>query len=275
MPISSTTYTYKYLFEQEYAAEYKAYFFRQFHLLHNNQQVGNSIWRRNKAKLLLKWFLLNPNKLFSSDQLIDLFWPDIEAEIALNYLHVTIHALRHIFEPGLAPRQESSFLHQSKRNFYWFEPGSAWWTDVWAIQQLYDEAKDFDRRAEYEKAVFRFRKISFYCKGGFLPEDDENGVFHPYRQYYDQIYYQTLLQLIKHCLSKQALEEVLEYAHQALEVDRYCEPAIKAIVNVYHQKGDTATAIDWLNKFQLLLRQELGIEAGKDIRALRTTLEQS
>src|SRR6266571_3632921 len=105
-------------------------FFGQFRVIHNSRTLGELDWRRNKAKTLLKWFLLNPGKLYSADQLIDLFWNDIELEAAIRNFHVTMHYLRHMLEPNLNPRQESSFLHRSNGSFYWFELHPTWWTDT-------------------------------------------------------------------------------------------------------------------------------------------------
>src|SRR5689334_14396646 len=92
---------------------YRTHFFGPFRLFLDNQPLGEP-WRRNKAKALLKWFLLNPGKYYSADQLIDLFWADFSPDAAICNLHVTIHYLRHLLEPFLNSHQKSSFLRHNK-----------------------------------------------------------------------------------------------------------------------------------------------------------------
>ncbi len=258
--------------ECEQMATYKVYFFGQFRVIHNSRPFGELDWRRNKAKMLLKWFLLNPGKLYSADQLIDLFWNDIEPDAAMRNFHVTMHYLRHMLEPNLNPRQESSFLHRSNGSFYWFELHPTWWTDTMDIDGLYTAAKEFDQLHEYRKALFRYRKIAHYCSLGFLPDNIDEGAFLSYRRQYECIYYLALVRLMHICLENNELEDVLEYAYQALRLDRYCEIAVKNIVKVYHKQNDNLKAIGKLEEFQSTLKEELGIEPSKEMRDIRNAI---
>ena len=126
--------------EREHGAIYRAYSFGQFRLLCKDRPIREAMWRRNKAKALLKWFLLNPGKLCSADEFIDLFWPDLPLETACGNLHVTMHCLRHLLEPSLSPRQESKFIRRQTNNFYWFDMDETWWTDITDVQHLFDTA---------------------------------------------------------------------------------------------------------------------------------------
>ena len=90
-------------------ARYKAYFFGSFRITLDERPLGEPAWRRNKAKALLKWFLLNPSELFSLEQLSKLFWPDIAREVAASNVHVTLHYLRHVLEPQAGPWSSIDF----------------------------------------------------------------------------------------------------------------------------------------------------------------------
>src|SRR5579883_2352706 len=83
------------------SARYNAFFFGPFHVTRDEQPLGEPTWRRNKAKTLLKWFLLNPGDLFSVEQLSHVFWPEVAPKIAASNLHVTLHYLRRVLEPDL------------------------------------------------------------------------------------------------------------------------------------------------------------------------------
>src|SRR5437870_2812958 len=80
-------------------ALYKAHFFGPFRVTRDNELLGEPIWRRNKAKALLKWFLLNTDGMYSADQLIKSFWPDVTRASAERNFYVAIHYLRHLLEP--------------------------------------------------------------------------------------------------------------------------------------------------------------------------------
>src|SRR5947209_14108083 len=88
-------------------ARYKAFFFGPFRITRDEQPLGEPNWRRNKAKALLKWFLLNHGDLFSMDQLSRLFWAESTEKVAINNLHVTLHYLRRVLEPDLTHGEPS------------------------------------------------------------------------------------------------------------------------------------------------------------------------
>lgn len=250
-------------------ALYRAYIFGPFRLIHANQPVGKLVWRRNKAKTLLKWFLLNPSRMFSADQLIELFWPDIDRAAGLRNLHVTMNYLRHLLEPDLPPHQESAFIRRNKNNFYWFEQGDRWWTDVCDVHYHEASAVNAEKCGDLATVLAHQRKIAEYCSLGFLPADTYDDIFAPYRRQYECLYQQVLESLMQLCTQFELFDEIFSYAQQALSLNPYCEPAIKAIVSVYFQQGNVVGAIRRLKDFQNLLKEDLGLEPGESLLALQ------
>jgi DNA-binding SARP family transcriptional activator len=255
--------------EREYQAYYRAYLFGQFRVFRENLCIGEQIQRRSKAGTLLKWFLLNPGRPVSADEFLDLFWPEISAETALGNLHVTMHHLRHLLQPELRARQKSRFIHRQSNNFYWFEMSKAWWSDSVEIQQLFDTACLFDQADSSNKASFYYRKVISTCHPGLLEEDASEEWLAPYRRNFRQIHVQALQRMIQISMQKDELEEVMEYAYQALAIDPYCEPAIKAIINVYLQEGNVILASRKFNDFWNFFQRTLGIEPSRDFYLLR------
>src|ERR1700730_4147478 len=128
------------------SARYQAYFFGPFRVISAKQPLGEPTWRRNKAKALLKWFLLNPGDLFSVEQLSKLFWPGAPLKAAASNLHVTLHYLRQVLTHTLASGQPSTFIRRNRYNYYWFNLHDDWWTDVADIQYLSAHAKDAEQQ---------------------------------------------------------------------------------------------------------------------------------
>ncbi len=255
--------------EREQQALYRVYSFGQFRLFSNDRMVKEPMWRRSKAKTLLKWFILNPGKLCSADQFIDLFWPDLPLDAAMGNLHVTIHFLRHLLEPSLGSRQESKFVRRQANNFYWFHADDTWWTDTSDVEHLFERAKAYDRYEDYSRALYYYRKIVSYCSLGFMPEDGPEEWLQPYRQHYEYIYSQVLVRLMQIYQLRNETEEVLEHAYLALASNPYCEPALQVIIEGYLNVGNTSMAMHKLEHFHSSLQHNLGMEPGKEIRALR------
>lgn len=255
--------------EYEHQAIYRGYFFGQFRFVCGKQPVGELMRRRNKARMLLKWFLLNPGKLGSIDEFIDLFWPEVSPETSLGNFHVTMHYLRHMLEPDLEPRQESRFIRRTPNNFYWLQTDESWWTDVNDIQRLLEWAHNYNLSGDKRKAAFYYRKIASYCSLGFLPENEAESWLLPYRRHYEHIYSQVLMHLIQLYTQINELEEVLEYAYQSLQVNPYNEIATRAIVNAHLQQGNVTSAQRKLEDFWTSLQRDLGLFPSKEFHDLR------
>lgn len=255
--------------EREQQASYRVYSFGQFRLFSNKAAIKEPMWRRSKAKTLLKWFVLNPGKLCSADQFIDLFWPDLPLDAAIGNLHVTIHFLRHLLEPSLGSRQESKFIRRQANNFYWFHMDDTWWTDTGDVEHFFEKAKAYDRHEDYAKALYYYHKIVNYCSLGFIPEDETVEWLHSYRQHYQYIYSQVLIRLIQIYQLRDEREEVLEHAYLALASNPYCEPAIRAIIDAHLKEGNTSMAMYKLENFHNSLQRDLGMGPSKEMRALR------
>lgn len=255
--------------EHEHQALHRGYLFGSFRLFRGKEPVGEQIRRRNKARMLLKWFLLNPGKLGSADEFIELFWPEISPETALGNFHVTMHYLRHILEPQLSARQEPVFIRRKPNNFYLFQADQSWWTDTSEIQTLFERAREYDLYGDDRRAAFYYRKIASYCNLGFLPEDKAESWLLPYRRRYEHIYSQVLTRLIQLYTQRNELEEVLEYAYQSLALDPYSELATRAIIDAHLQQGNVSIAQRKLDAFWNTLQCDLGLHPDKEFYALR------
>ena len=251
---------------------YKAYLFGPFRITRDEQVLGEPSWRRNKAKMLLKCFLLNPGKFFSADQLSKLCWSDIEQDTAARNLHVTIHYLRHLLEPDLGSGQRSTFIRRNAHNFYWFDLHESWWVDIFDIEQLTTSAKEAELCGNFTTAIAHYQKIVDYYALGFLPEEVYEDPFSSYRRQYDYAYAQILEKLMQLCAQTNRFDDVLTYGLQALSLDPYCETATKAIVNVYLERGNATGAIHMLDTFQNLLKQDLRLLPSEEMRVLKKNI---
>jgi DNA-binding SARP family transcriptional activator len=73
-------------------------------------RVAASSWQRRSAKTLAKLLATEPGHALHREQVLDILWPGVAVESALNSLGKAIHAARRALEPELARRQDSSYL---------------------------------------------------------------------------------------------------------------------------------------------------------------------
>lgn len=251
---------------------YKAYFFGPFRITRDERPLGEPKWRRNKAKALLKWFLLNPGDLFSVDQLSRLFWSDSAGKVATSNVHVALHYLRRVLEPELAPGAPSTFIRHNRHNYYWFDLHDDWWTDVSEVRHLSTLAKQAELDGELSRSIELSRQLISYYSLTFLPEDIYEDIFAPYRRQHDYAYTQWLTSLTQLYIQTGQLDDAFSCALDILSTDPYSEEAVKMLVQIHLLQGDTASAIRQLDDFQSFLKEDLGIEPGREMLTLRSSI---
>lgn len=253
---------------------YEASLFGPFRITLSGRPLGEPTWRRNRARTLLKWFLVNPAELFSEEQLCFLFWPDRGREKAANNLHVTLHYLRHVLEPSLAPRCPSTFIRRNGQGYYWFDPQDLWWTDVLEVRALSAAAKEARRKGEISRAIALYEQSIAYYRLTFLPEDVYEDVFATHRCEHDIAHTESLNQLMHLYLRVGQLPSALSCAMQVLSIDPYREDAVKTIVHVYLRQGNFTSALRQLDDFLDTLRQDGSLAPDHELLTLRSNILQ-
>ncbi|MFE9020832.1 BTAD domain-containing putative transcriptional regulator [Streptomyces sp. NPDC007808] len=262
--------------DREHQATYRAYLFGPFRVFKGEEVLGRRRQRREKALMLLKWFLLNPGKPVSMDQLIDLAWQDTAPDKAASGFHVGMHCLRRMLEPDLRPGQESSYIHRSGTNFYRFEADDNWWSDAHEVERLFEQARACDARGDARRACFYYSRVAAYTVRRFLEgEETQQQWLVPYRRQYEGLSSQALLRLIQIHGARGELDEALEYAYEKLRLDPYNELAVITIVEAHLQLGRPAYALDQLSLFLRSLERDLGAAPGSHLLALREQIMQT
>lgn len=254
-----------------HAVRYSAYYFGSFRVTLDGNNISE-LGRRNRAALLLKWFLLNPARRVSAEDLCALFWPDRRKESAINNLHVSLNHLRRILEPGISRGSSSSFIRRGQRNYYWFDPVNLWWTDVLEVRSLCAAARDAELNGETVKAISLYSQAADYYRLTFLPEDVYEDAFSSYRQEHELAHVQCLNHLMQLHLRSSQLPKALSFAMDILCMDPYSCDAVKTIVEVYALQGNIAGAIRQLDNFFRTLKNDMGLAPDNELLELRDSL---
>lgn len=257
----------------EDSISYRAYLFGPFHFFRHGQLTRQPDWHGTKVKTLLKLFLIDPGKIYSTEQLSDLLWPTLDLKSSVRSLHVSLHTLRRLLEPSLAPRQPSKFILRNE-HFYWFQIDESWWIDTSEVQRLFQKAKDLEKSGDFAAAIPHYRRVVNLCSRGLLPEDTYEDWCLPHRRRYQLMHSYAVERLIQFHSQHHDFEDVIEYANEALILDPYSESAMKAIIDAHMKQGNKAKALHEYEIFRKFLQVELGIEPSEEMSALRAKISQ-
>lgn len=247
-------------------ARYEAQLFGTFRVLRDGQVLVDTTGRAS-ARTLLKWFLLNPGQRATDGELSEVLWPGCRTDRA-NRLHVTQHALRRILEPELPSRGPSSFLHSDAHGSYWFDPGDSWSTDLEAAERLARAARAAEERGEPAAGIAAYERLLGYYDRGFLPEDVYVDAFARFRTAHELGHAEALCRLLRLYRETGRLCDVLLCAMGILDRDPYSEEAVTAVVEVHLKQGSMSAAISELERFTRTLKEDLGAEPSRELRAL-------
>src|SRR5437868_1019428 len=84
----------------------QVYLLGGFRVVVRGHRVDDHAWRRKTARQLFKCLLSRPKRRMTRDDVVELFWPDSDAEAASTNLRSTIHAMRR----ALAAAEETDAL---------------------------------------------------------------------------------------------------------------------------------------------------------------------
>jgi LuxR family transcriptional regulator, maltose regulon positive regulatory protein len=85
------------------------YCFGSLRIKQGDRWLPEKVWRRRKAKRLLKYVILSPSHTVSRDEIVDRLWGDLDPAGANSNFYRTLYDVRRILEPQ-APRSHSSYL---------------------------------------------------------------------------------------------------------------------------------------------------------------------
>lgn len=254
---------------------FQAWFFGPFRVLRDGTEIADPAWgRRTSTRTLLKWFLLNPGQSFSTAELCEVLWSGSGGTKKVNDLHVTLHGLRRVLEPGLSGRSPSRFIHTDSGR-YRFDPADRWWTDVEETRRLWTSALGSRDSGAHAAAIASLDRLLDYYSQGFLPEEFYADAFAGFRDIQEQGHDEALRVLLGLYRDTGRRFEVLTCAQRILDRNPYSEFAVTALVEVHLEQGNPATAIAELNRFARIQEDDLGVRPSPHLLCLRDRVRRS
>jgi DNA-binding SARP family transcriptional activator len=98
--------------------------------------IGEEEWHLRKSQSLLKVLALSPGHRLHREQAMELLWPNLHKEAALNNLHYALHVARRTLEPAaLASSNAASRYLQLRSEQLTLCPDSPLWVDLEAFEE--------------------------------------------------------------------------------------------------------------------------------------------
>jgi predicted ATPase/DNA-binding SARP family transcriptional activator len=224
-------------------------------------------FRTHKAATLLAYLALHLRQSHPRDQLVDLFWPEMELEAGRVNLSTALTSLRRPLEPPGIP--SGSVLVADRRSVQLNPAAVA--TDVAEFDALLDAASRAGDLAE--RTVLLERAVGLY-RGELFPGCLEEWALLA-RARCSERYVDALEHLAAAREETGDLEGALAAARRAVEADPYREEPYRAQMRLYAFQGRVAAALETYRKLEQVLQAELGVSPAAVTRELAAQLQRN
>jgi DNA-binding SARP family transcriptional activator len=216
-------------------------------------------WQRRSAKTLTKLLATYPRHALHREQVVEILWPDVDFESALNSFGKTLYAARRAFQPELLPRQSSAYLRLTDSML-------ALNTDYVAIdadnfQQLAESALRQGDVKAYESALASYG-------GELLPEDRYEDWCAERRDFLAALHLRLLVELAQALEKRGSFAAAIDRFREVLQHDPTREDVHRRLMVLYAGTGSRDRAVRQFQVCEEVLSRELGLAPEKATVAL-------
>src|SRR4051794_8054795 len=216
-------------------------------------------WQRRCAKTLTKLLATCPRHMLHREQLMEILWPEVELESALNSFGKAMHAARRALEPELLPRESSAYLRLTD-SMVALDTAQVW-IDADEFECLAESALRQGEVAGYEDALAAYG-------GELLPEDRYEDWCTERRDYLAELHIRLLLELADALASRGEHNTAAARLNEVLQHDPTREDVHRRLMALYVSAGTRDQAVRQFHLCEDALRRELDLDPGKETRAL-------
>lgn len=228
-----------------------------FRIWQGMAELPASAWERKKARELLQLLLTHRATLLEREQIVELLWPELEAEAALRDFKIAYSTLCRVLEPERGRNQPSAYIVRDGSR-YGLRPEA----DLWLDAVAFDEAiaagdRLWDR--EQPAALPIYREALALYHGDYLQE-------YPYAEWCSEererlltLYLRTAERVAEMLLAAGDWEEAIAVSQTLLARDDCWEQAYRVMMAAYAALGNRAQAVRAYRRCEARLRAELGV----------------
>ena len=209
-----------------------------------------SDWQRRSAKTLMKLLATCPGHALHREQILDLLWPGVGVESALNSFAKALHAARHAFEPDLPRRKDSAYLRLTDAMLALNTEHVV--IDADNFEQMAEDALRNQDAAAYESALAAYG-------GELLPEERYADWCAERRTFLAELRVRLLLGLAEALENRGACNEAADQLRAALGQEPTREVVHRRLMRLYAEMGTPDQAVRQFQTCKDVLQRELGL----------------
>jgi DNA-binding SARP family transcriptional activator len=214
--------------------------------------VADADWRLRKAKHLVKLLALAAGHRLQREQVMELLWPEQDAEAAANNLHKAIYTARRALQPDLRPSWPSAYV-RLEWNRVILEGPAGLRVDVDEFERAASLAQHSGTSSDCVSA------LELYA-GELLPEDRYEDWAVERRDALERGYLGLLMQLAELRESEGQPYAAIDALAQVVAREPVHEEAHVALMRLYAQSGQRYLALREYQRLSVALRRELDLE---------------
>jgi DNA-binding SARP family transcriptional activator len=222
-----------------------------------------SVGKSRAAQEICRYLVAHAGRRVSSEDLIELVWPDADAEPAAHRLHVAVSALRHALESS---GQTLNLVHSEEGAYY--VPRALIVTDCDLFNRRYEAAKAWVHTRDVAFAASAFKSALDLYSGDYFADIPYAEWTHDARAHYMERRLSALTFLCEHAEREGNYLEVVESAQAMLSTDNLREIAHRHLMRAHYYLGQRGVAIRQFKLCAELLQRELGVAPSRLTRAL-------
>ena len=225
-----------------------------------SRSIGDQGWRLKKAAGLIKLLALAEGRRLRREQAMELLWPDLDPESALNNLHYALHVARRILEPADPDGGTSRYLTLRNDRLALCPDGSLW-VDVEAFEGAAHTARGAREPAAYRAA------IDLYA-GELLPQDRYEPWAEERRAQLRGLYLLLLTELAALREERGEYEPAAESLARVVAKEPTEEGAHLGLMRLYALSGRRREALGQYERLREVLSRTFGTEPGAEATRL-------
>lgn len=223
-----------------------------------SREIGGSAWRLRKACSIVKLLALAPGRRLGQEEVIDLLWPELDPDAALNNFHRTLHAARAALGDKDLIRLDQGVLS--------LPSGDDVWVDIDAFEAAAVAALRSGSVAASQDALL-------LASGELLPEDryeDWTAIRRDSLRMSELSLRAHLAGLLEAGGDSTAAESVLR---GTLAIDPLNEDAVRGLMRALAMSGQPHLALREYRAFIEALAEELDAEPDETTQQLAADIE--
>ncbi len=231
------------------------------------QTLGDfRVWRDNMpvthfgdeyAERLIKILITGRGEDMSVEALIEALWPGKSLEMHIGLLGTTISHARRALEPDLPRPNDSHFIMRNGAHYYFNFQGNVE-IDSESLRNIVNEGRQYQRHGNIEAALQDYQAAREIYQGDYLPAERTEAWAIQERTTLQSVYADSLNRSADLYAAAGRLNDAIESANLALQVDAYSESTYRRLMRYHACKGQRHAALNAYRTLEKLFSEFMG-----------------